>query len=110
MDPRPDLTHPGADPSLLVDEHGNGGKYNNCQFFSKFEIVYLNFFRLEANTAYFSYLDSPEVGGFSYERFGDALVHMPSIATVAGGEDKMRYFRDIGYRHDMARHCPRPQV
>lgn len=54
----------------------------------------------------FSYLDSPEVGGFSYERFGSAVVHTLSIAMAAGGKDKSWYFRDTRYQHDMATRCP----
>jgi len=104
---RPDLVHADADLSWLVDETGNGGEYNNCQFFSNFEIGDLDFFRGEANTAYFEYLDSEGVGGFYYERFGDAPVHTLSVAMFAGGKDAMWYFRDVGYQHDIARHCPR---
>ncbi|KAK5947082.1 hypothetical protein PMZ80_001228 [Knufia obscura] len=107
---RPELVSEDADLSWLVDEGGNGGEYNDCQFFSNFEIGSLDFFRGEANSAYFEYLDSPEVGGFYYERFGDAPVHTLSVAMFAGGKDKMWYFRDIGYQHDIARHCPRPEV
>jgi len=107
---RPDLVHPDADLSWLVDDTGNGGEYNNCQFFSNFEIGDLDFFRAEPNAAYFAYLDGADVAGFYYERFGDAPVHTLSVAMFAGGRDKMWYFRDIGYQHDIARHCPRPEV
>ena len=55
-------------------------------------------------------MDSPEVGGFYYERFGDAPVHTLSVALFGGGKERMWYFRDIGYQHDIARHCPGPEV
>ncbi len=52
----PHLIHSDADLDWLLDSH-NGGDYNNCQFFSNFEIGSLNFFRSEANEAYFKWLD-----------------------------------------------------
>lgn len=106
----PELVHEDADLEWLVDVDGNGGEYNNCQFFSNFEIGDLNFFRSEANRRYFEYLDSESVNGFYYERFGDAPVHTLSVALFAGGKEKTWYFRDIGYQHDIARHCPGPEV
>ncbi|KAH9208437.1 putative alpha-1,2 mannosyltransferase KTR1 [Leptodontidium sp. 2 PMI_412] len=72
-----DLIHPNADLAWLLDPE-NGGEYNNCQFFSNFEIGSLNFWRGEANEAYFNWLD--KAGGFYYERFGDAPVHTLSVA------------------------------
>ena len=111
IEANPDLVHPEADLSWLIDEVDNGGEYNNCQFFSNFEIGSLDFFRSKANTQYFAWLDSEEAGnGFYYERLGDAPVHTLSVALFAGGKDKTWYFRDIGYQHDIARHCPRPEV
>ena len=51
----PDLVHPEADLDWLLD--GRNGDYNNCQFFSNFEIGSLDFFRGEANEKYFEWLD-----------------------------------------------------
>lgn len=100
------LVHPDADLSWLVDVE-NGHDYNACQFFSNFEIGSLDFFRAEANRRYFDWLDSEEGGqGFYYERLGDAPVHTLSVALFAAREDTW-FFRDIGYQHDIARHCPR---
>lgn len=96
----PDLLHPDADLDWLLDETGG---YNNCQFFSNFEIGDLNFFRGEANEKYFKYLD--ERGGFYYERFGDAPIHTLSTAMFLS-KAEMWFFQDIGYQHDIARHCP----
>lgn len=102
----PDLVHPHADLAWLIDS-GNAGEYNNCQFFSNFEIGSLDFFRGEANTKYFDFLD--QSGGFFYERYGDAPIHTLSVALFAP-KDKVWFFRDIGYQHDIARHCPRDGV
>jgi alpha 1,2-mannosyltransferase len=96
----PDLLHPDADLEWLLDDTGN---YNNCQFFSNFEIGDLNFFRAEANEKYFHHLDT--LGGFYYERFGDAPIHTLSAAMFLS-KAQTWFFRDIGYQHDIARHCP----
>jgi alpha 1,2-mannosyltransferase len=96
----PDLLHPDADLNWLVDEHG---EYNNCQFFSNFEIGSLNFFRAKENEKYFDWLDKH--GGFYYERFGDAPIHTLSVAMFAPKRSAW-FFRDIGYQHDINRHCP----
>ena len=98
----PNLVHPEADMFWLLDPAT--GEYNNCQFFSNFEIGDLNFFRSQANTKYFEYLD--KAGGFFYERFGDAPIHTLSVSMFAP-KGKVWFFRDIGYQHDIARHCPR---
>jgi len=54
MDSHPDLIHPDADLDWLLDAY-TGRDYNNCQFFSNFEIGDLNYFRSEANSAYFDW-------------------------------------------------------
>ena len=118
----PGLVHEEADVGWLLDgnEGGNGGSggYNGCQFFSNFEIGDLNFFRgndskgsgggrwseKRANERYFEYLD--RLGGFFYERFGDAPIHTLSVSLFAP-RDKVWFFRDVGYQHDIARHCPK---
>ena len=43
--------------NLLDFVTGASGSYNLCHFWSNFEIVDLSFFRSEAYTAYFNYLD-----------------------------------------------------
>lgn len=96
----PELIHPDADLDWLLDSH-NSGDYNNCQFFSNFEIGDLNFFRGEANEKYFDWLDRG--GGFYYERFGDAPIHTLSVAMFVP-KSEIWFFRDIGYQHDINRH------
>ena len=98
----PELIHPEADLSWLVDPSADFD-YNGCQFFSNFEIGSLNFFRSKENRAYFNFLD--KAGGFFYERFGDAPIHTLSLSLFAP-KDSVWFFRDIGYQHDIARHCP----
>jgi alpha 1,2-mannosyltransferase len=103
MTSRPDLIHPEADLSWLLNPN-TGYTYNNCQFFSNFEIASLNFFRSNVgNRAYFEYLD--KVGGFYYSRWGDAPVHTLSLAMFVPKE-RVWWFGDIGYQHDIARWYP----
>jgi len=96
----PELVHPDADLAWLIDAEG---EYNNCQFFSNFEIGDLTFFRSKETERYFEWLDCG--GGFFYERFGDAPIHTLSTSLFAG-KGETWWFRDIGYQHDINRHCP----
>ncbi|KAI9674826.1 MAG: hypothetical protein M1817_001730 [Caeruleum heppii] len=98
----PELIHPDADLDWLLDPH-NGGEYNNCQFFSNFEVGDLRYFRGAANEKYFDWLDRG--GGFYYERFGDAPIHTLSVAMFVPKRE-IWFFRDVGYQHDINRHCP----
>ena len=95
----PELIHPDADLDWLLEPF-NGNDYNNCQFFSNFEVGDLSFFRGEANEKYFKWLDRG--GGFYYERFGDAPIHTLSVAMFVP-KHEIWYFRDIGYQHDINR-------
>lgn len=95
----PELVHPEADLDWLLDPF-NGGDYNNCQFFSNFEVGDLRFFRGEANEKYFKWLDRG--GGFYYERFGDAPIHTLSVAMFVP-KSEIWFFRDVGYQHDINR-------
>ena len=96
----PELIHPEADLDWLLDPQ-NSGDYNNCQFFSNFEVGNLNYFRGEANEKYFDWLDRG--GGFYYERFGDAPIHTLSVAMFVP-KSEIWFFRDIGYQHDINRY------
>ncbi|KAI1821328.1 glycolipid 2-alpha-mannosyltransferase-domain-containing protein [Xylaria intraflava] len=73
-------------------------EYNNCQFYSNFEVGSLAFFRSEEHMAYFDYLD--RTGGFYYERFGDAPIHTLSVSLFLP-KSRIWYFRDIGYAHGL---------
>lgn len=84
-------------------ERGMDPGYNLCHFWSNFEIGDLRFWRGEAYTKYFDYLD--KAGGFFYERWGDAPVH--SIAAVLFlDRSRLHHFDDIGYYHVPWNHCP----
>ncbi|KAI8354200.1 nucleotide-diphospho-sugar transferase [Blakeslea trispora] len=79
------------------------GDFNLCHFWSNFEIGSLNLWRSAQYRDFFDYLD--KTGNFFYERWGDAPVH-----SLAAGlflkTDEIHYFEDIGYQHDLYRHCP----
>lgn len=87
---------------------------------SNFEIGDLDFWRGEAYSKYFEYLESK--GGFYYEvctrfpyvrrsplircqRWGDAPVHSIAVSLFAK-KDQIHFFNDIGYRHEPFQHCP----
>ncbi|KAI1177123.1 glycolipid 2-alpha-mannosyltransferase-domain-containing protein [Nemania sp. FL0916] len=78
-------------------------EYNNCQFYSNFEVGSLEFFRSEEHRAYFEHLD--RTGGFYYERFGDAPIHTLSVSLFLP-KSRIWYFRDIGYSHGLCEQCP----
>jgi len=80
-----------------------GDTYNLCHFWSNFEIADMNFWRGEAYTAYFEYLEAN--GGFYYERWGDAPVHSIA-ASLFANKDQVHFFSDIGYRHSPFQRCP----
>jgi hypothetical protein len=72
----PQYVSPENAMNYLSDDDGE--KYNLCHFWSNFEIADMDFWRSEAYTKFFEFLDSK--GGFYYERWGDAPVH--SIAAA----------------------------
>ncbi|KAJ1679177.1 alpha-1,2-mannosyltransferase ktr1 [Spiromyces aspiralis] len=78
-------------------------EYNNCHFWSNFEIANLNFWRSGEYRAYFEYLD--RAGGFFYERWGDAPVHSLAIAMFLRS-DQVHWFEDMGYFHNPLWNCP----
>ncbi|KAI0324225.1 glycosyltransferase family 15 protein [Cubamyces sp. BRFM 1775] len=85
----------------LSDDGGN--TYNLCHFWSNFEIADLDFWRGEAYTKFFEYLDS--AGGFYYERWGDAPVHSIAVALFQN-KNQIHFFDEIGYEHNPYIHCP----
>ncbi|TFK18758.1 alpha-1,2 mannosyltransferase KTR1 [Coprinopsis marcescibilis] len=80
-----------------------GADYNFCHYWSNFEVADMDFYRGEAYTKFFEFLDSK--GGFYYERWGDAPVHSIAVSILKTKSD-VQYFRDIGYKHDNFGHCP----
>ncbi|KAI0129723.1 glycosyltransferase family 15 protein [Xylariales sp. AK1849] len=80
-----------------------GDQYNNCQFYSNFEVASLKFFRGKEHQSYFRHLDKS--GGFFYERYGDAPVHTLSVSMLLP-KRRVWFFRDIGYSHGLCENCP----
>ncbi|KNZ80002.1 putative mannosyltransferase MNT2 [Termitomyces sp. J132] len=66
----------------------------------------MNFWRGEAYTAFFNYLDSQ--GGLYYERWADAPVHSIAAAIFLD-KDRLQLFDEIGYEHNPYTHCPKRQ-
>jgi hypothetical protein len=93
----------GAEPSRPGDNHLGDGDYNLCHFWSNFEIASLEFYRSEAYSRYFEFLDS--TGGFFYERWGDAPVHSIGVGLFAP-KDSIHHFADFGYSHPPCARCP----
>ncbi|KAH8979435.1 glycosyltransferase family 15 protein [Lactarius akahatsu] len=97
----PEFVSPNSAMDFISDDEGES--YNLCHFWSNFEIADMDFWRGPAYTAFFDYLESS--GGFYYERWGDAPVHSIA-AALFGGTDRIHFFREIGYEHFPATHCP----
>ncbi|KAF9002117.1 glycosyltransferase family 15 protein [Cyathus striatus] len=90
----------------FLSEDG-GTTYNLCHFWSNFEIADMDFWRGEAYTKFFEFLDSK--GGFYYERWGDAPVHSMA-ASLFLPKEKIHFFNEIGYFHNPFHHCPSGEV
>lgn len=86
----------------FVSDDG-GYSYNLCHFWSNFEIASLNFWRGPAYSAYFEHLD--KLGGFFYERWGDAPVHSIAAALFLN-RDEVHHFDAVGYFHPPFHSCP----
>lgn len=102
------LLHTTDEPDRIVRSgtgyHSTpGDHYNNCQFYSNFEIGALDFFRSKEHQSYFEHLDRS--GGFFYERYGDAPVHTLSVSMFLP-KHRVWFFRDIGYSHGICETCP----
>lgn len=83
------------------NRHGDG--WSMCHFWSNFEIADMDFYRSDAYRDYFAHLD--KLGGFHWERWGDAPVHSLAAAMFLEPE-QIHYFEDIGYKHPPFQHCP----
>ncbi|KIL56814.1 glycosyltransferase family 15 protein [Amanita muscaria Koide BX008] len=101
MDANPGLIP--ADNAIDFVSDVEGLFYSYCHFWSNFEIADLEFWRDDAYSKFFDFLD--QQGGFYYERWGDAPVHSIAVALFAR-KDQIHFFNDIGYRHEPLQHCP----
>ncbi|KAF7318570.1 Glycosyltransferase family 15 protein [Mycena chlorophos] len=106
MENYPQYILPKEDTLMKFISNDNGRTYNRCHFWSNFEIASLDFWRSEAYTTFFEYLD--KTGGFYYERWGDAPVHTLALALFLP-RHKIHLFDDIGYQHDDWSHCPKDE-
>ncbi|KAG1790247.1 glycosyltransferase family 15 protein [Suillus plorans] len=97
----PEYVSPNNSMSFISDDAGDS--YNMCHFWSNFEIADMDFWRGEAYTKFFNYLEN--TGGFYYERWGDAPVHSIAAALFTR-KDQLHFFKDIGYKHAEFSHCP----
>ncbi|KAG2054616.1 glycosyl transferase [Suillus hirtellus] len=97
----PQYVSPDNSMDFLSDNAGDS--YNMCHFWSNFEIADMDFWRGEAYTKFFEYLEN--TGGFYYERWGDAPVHSIAAALFTR-KDQIHFFKDIGYKHAEFAHCP----
>lgn len=84
----------------------------NFAVWSNFEIGSLKFWRSQPYMDFFTHLD--KLGGFYYERWGDAPVHSIGAALFAN-KSQIHFFEDIGYRHEPFQVSPshqrdRPQI
>lgn len=85
---------------LLTNEYN---WYNLCHFWSNFEIANLDIFNNDDYENFFQYLDN--IGGFYYERWGDAPIHSIAVALFLQKKD-IHWFEDIGYYHVPYLQCP----
>lgn len=95
--------HIAEDNSMDFISEDGGQTYNNCHFWSNFEIGSLKWLRSKAYTDYFNQLDKD--GGFFYERWGDAPVHSIAAAILLP-KDQIHFFNNIAYYHVPFTHCP----
>ncbi|GAB7346799.1 hypothetical protein MBLNU459_g1897t1 [Dothideomycetes sp. NU459] len=89
--------------SMAFLSEDGGETYNNCHFWSNFEIGNLDWLRSKAYVDYFNHLDRD--GGFFYERWGDAPVHSIAASLMLKKEE-IHFFNDIAYYHVPFTHCP----
>jgi len=80
-----------------------GRTYNGCHFWTNLEIADADFWRGEEYSSYFEYLD--KLGGFFYERWGDAPVHSIAASLLMKREEIV-HLDFIGYNHPPFQHVP----
>lgn len=95
--------HIAKDNMMEFLSDDDGLAYNNCHFWSNFEIASLDLWRGKAYSEYFEFLDKK--GGFFYERWGDAPVHSIAAALFLKA-DQIHHFYDLGYFHGPFHSCP----
>jgi len=89
--------------SLMPLRDSSGDRWNQCHFWSNFEIADLDWFRSATYQSFYRHLLGK--GGFYHERWGDAPVHSLAIAMLLDPR-RVHHFEDIGYQHDDLWVCP----
>jgi len=97
----PQLIAPNNLANFITDDEGR--TYNGCHFWSNFEIADSELWRGEAYSRYFEFLD--RVGGFFYERWGDAPVHSIA-ASLFIPKEQVAHLDFVGYWHPPLTHIP----
>ncbi|ODV84237.1 glycosyltransferase family 15 protein, partial [[Candida] arabinofermentans NRRL YB-2248] len=100
MSQYPDKIADNNNFKFLTDD--DGVSFNMCHFWSNFEIADLDFFRGEAYTHFFDYLD--QKGGIYYERWGDAPIHSIAVSILLP-YTQLQYFTNTGYYHAPNMQC-----
>lgn len=90
-------------PKLLPMLMNDDGYYNLCHFWSNFEIARVDAFDNPEYDKFFQYLD--RLGGFFYERWGDAPVHTIGMMLTLDKQD-LHWFDEVGYYHPPYTQCP----
>lgn len=75
----------------------HGDEWNLCHFWNNFEIADMDFFRQDSYRDLMDYLD--ELGGFYFERWGDASVRSFAAALLLKPEEIQYFGNDICYCH-----------
>ncbi|CAO3644886.1 unnamed protein product [Cunninghamella echinulata] len=95
-------TEPDSLWSFITDSSTDS--YNNCHFWSSFQIADLNFFKSEQYLDYFNYID--QSGGIFYERWADPVIHTLG-ATLFLTKKDIQFWDNICYRvAGIFTHCP----
>ncbi|CAO3643195.1 unnamed protein product [Cunninghamella blakesleeana] len=100
-----DIYHANEPDSLwsFITDSSTGG-YNNCHFWTNFQIADLNFFKSQQYMDYFNHID--QSGGIFYERWGDPVIHTLG-ATLFLTKNDIQFWDDICYRvANTFTHCP----
>ncbi|KAL2833145.1 nucleotide-diphospho-sugar transferase [Aspergillus pseudoustus] len=101
MDDHPE--HIAEGNLMTFVSNDNGKTYNNCHFWSNFEIGSLDWLRSKEYMDYFETLDRQ--GGFFYERWGDAPIHSIA-ASLLLQKEQIHFWNEIAYYHMPFTHCP----
>ncbi|CAO3597202.1 unnamed protein product [Absidia cylindrospora] len=87
--------------SFILDDGSE--TYNDCHFWSNFQIGDLNFFRGQKYQDFFNHID--RTGGIFYERWGDPVIHtMASLVYLK--KSQIHHWDSIGYQVGQFMHCP----